>query len=264
MLGSALAAGTGYVLKEPSQWCWGFLLGLAPALLTLWFRRALHEPEGFRRGQDASAPRTGQLAELLGDPQWRGGAWLGLGLATVGLATFWGVFAYGPDLAGSVLPTSATAADRQQAGSFAYGLMNFTGGALGLLAFAPLAAWKGRRFAFAFYQLGALVIVPATFLGVTTSAQALIWLPVLAFFVLGLHAGYAVYLPELFPTRLRDGCELRLQRRPVARRRGTFWRGTIAAHLGLRWAVVAMSGLFVVGLALLIVAPETKGKDLIE
>ena len=43
-----------------------------------------------------------------------------------------------------------------------------------------------------------------------------------------------------------------------------FGRGTIAAHLGLRWAVVAMSGLFVVGLALLIVAPETKGKDLIE
>ncbi len=265
VLGSILASITGVVLKEPGQWRWGFLLGLAPALLTLWFRQALHEPAGWQRTRETATNQTGRLSELLGDPQWRGRALLGLGLASVGLATFWGVFAYGPDLAGSVLKAGATDGDRQQAGSFAYLLMNFTGGALGLLAFAPLAAWKGRRFAFAAYQLGALVVVPATFLGVTTYNQALVFLPIMAFFVLGLHAGYAVYLPELFPTRLRaTGSSFCFNVGRVLGAGMLLVRGSLAASLGLRLAVVAMSGLFVVGLALLMIAPETKGKDLIE
>ena len=88
-------------------------------------------------------------------------------------------------------------------GSRAYLLMNFTGGLLGLLCFAPLASWRGRRFAFAVYHVGAAIVAPVTFLGASTYAQALCLLPVMAFFVLGMHAGYAIYFPELFPTRLR-------------------------------------------------------------
>ena len=36
-------------------------------------------------------------------------------------------------------------------------------------------------------------------------------------------------------------------------------RGTLGAAIGLRWAVVAMSGLFWVGLVILFFAPETRG-----
>ena len=81
--------------------------------------------------------------------------------------------------------------------------MNFTGGLLGLLAFAPLASLRGRRFAFAVYHVGAAVSAPVAFLGARSFGQALWLLPVMAFFVLGMHAGYAIYFPELFPTRLR-------------------------------------------------------------
>src|SRR4051795_3621471 len=45
VLGVALASWTGMVLNEPGQWRWGFLLGLAPALLVLWIRTSLSEPE---------------------------------------------------------------------------------------------------------------------------------------------------------------------------------------------------------------------------
>src|SRR5207244_6503062 len=115
----------------------------------------------------------------------------------------------------------------------------------GLLAFAPLAAWWGRRLAFVAYHMGAAIVVPVTFLGASTYGQTLVLLPVLAFFVVGMHAGYAIYLPELFPTRLRaTGSSFCFN---VGRLLGAAMllvRGALGARLGLRQAVVTMASLF--------------------
>jgi MFS family permease len=276
VLGGVLASGTGMVLNQPNQWRWGFLVGLAPSLLIVWIRMSLSEPE---RWEEAHAKRvdeaseTGILRELLGDPRWRFRALIGLALATVGLATYWSIFAWGPELAATVLGPNATKPQRQAGGSQAYLIMNVTGGLLGLLSFAPVASWKGRRFAFMVYHLGALVLVPITFLGVQTYQQALWLLPAMGFFVVGMHAGYAIYFPELFPTRLRaTGSSFCFN---VGRATGAailFVRGSIRTELGthygaeygLRYAVVAMSSLFLVGLVLLVFAPETRGQKLPE
>jgi hypothetical protein len=143
--------------------------------------------------------------------------------------------------------------------------MNFTGGLVGLLAFAPLAARRGRRFAFAAYHLGALVLVPWTFLGARTYAQALAMLPVMAAFVVGMHAGYAVYFPELFPTRLRaTGSSFCFNLGRVLAAALLLVRGLLGARFDLRTGAVVMSSLFLVGLALLAVAPETRDQALPE
>ena len=143
--------------------------------------------------------------------------------------------------------------------------MNFTGGLAGLLLFAPITMATNRRIAFAFYHLGALIVVPITFLGCQTYWQAMIMLPVLAFFVVGMHAGYAIYFPELFPTRLRaTGASFCFN---VGRLVSAFMllvRGELRDMLGLRWAVTAMASLFLVGLILLLFAPETKDQELQE
>jgi predicted MFS family arabinose efflux permease len=283
VLGVALASGTGMVLNQPNQWRYGFLVGLAPALLILWIRMSLREPERWQaakqevEGEMASAPsptpdkhpasghELGSLSELLGDPRWRFRALLGLALASVGLATYWGIFALGPDLAREVIGKSVSAAQKQTAASWAYLLMNFTGGLFGLLAFAPLASWKGRRFAFVVYHLGALVTVPITFLGAQTYTQALWLLPTMAFFVVGMHAGYAIYFPELFPTRLRaTGSSFCFNLGRILGAVILLVRGELRAWLGLRHAVVAVSSLFLVGLVLLAFAPETRGQNLPE
>jgi hypothetical protein len=134
-----------------------------------------------------------------------------------------------------------------------------------LLAFAPLAAWLGRRKAFAAYLVGSLVMAVATFLGAHSYGQALALLPVMAFFVVGLHAGYAIYFPELFPTRLRaTGSSFGFNLGRLLGAAMLLVRGALGATLGLRIAVVAMASLFVVGLGLLLVAPETKGAPLPE
>ncbi len=286
VLGTGLASLTGMLFQDPGAWRWGFLLGLLPALLVLWIRAAISEPERWaslrrsradatnavtRTGEGATVSSTterrprGELRELFGSGPWRSRAFVGLGLATIGLATFWGIFAWSPELAGTILGAGLPEPSRQQMGSRAYLLMNFTGGLLGLLAFAPLATWRGRRFAFAVYHIGAGVMAPVCFLGATTYAQALWLLPVMAFFVLGMHAGYAIYFPELFPTRLRaTGSSACFNLGRVLGAVILLVRGTIGAALGLRWAVVAMSGLFWVGLLILMVAPETRGKELPE
>jgi hypothetical protein len=207
----------------------------------------------------------GSLAELLGDPRWRARALLGLGLASVGLATYWGIFAWGPELVREVLGPNVPDEKRQAASSLAYLLMNFTGGLLGLLGFAPLASWRGRRFAFLVYHLGAIVLVPWTFLGARTYAQALVLLPVMAFFVVGMHAGYAIYFPELFPTRLRaTGSSFCFNLGRLLTAGLLLLRGALGERFDLRSAVVTMASLFLVGLALLTVAPETRGRPLPE
>jgi MFS family permease len=267
VLGGGLASLTGWFLVGPGAWRWGFLIGLAPALLVLWIRLGLREPETWSEARRRAGRSTelGSLAELLGDARWRPRALLGLGLASVGLGTYWGIFAWAPELVGEVLGPSVSASERQASASLAYLLMNFTGGLAGLLAFAPLASWRGRRFAFATYHVGALLFVLLTFLGARTYAQTLWMLPVMAFFVVGMHAGYAIYLPELFPTRLRStGSSFCFNLGRLLVVGLLLVRGALGSSLGLRPAVVLMASLFLVGLGLLAFAPETRGQALPE
>jgi MFS family permease len=289
VLGSGLAALAGVVFAGPGAWRLGFLLGLAPALLVLWIRLAMSEPKRWAAARTAMQPvavdsgalvpadglaaraaapeaaRLGDLGELIGTQPWRGRALLGLAMASIGLATYWGIFAWSPELVGEVLGQRVPAAQRQAAGSLAYLVMNFTGGLLGLLCFAPLASWRGRRFAFAVYHVGAALLAPAAFLGAGSFGQSLSLLSAMAFFVLGVHAGYAIYFPELFPTRLRaTGSSACFNLGRVLGALILLVRGTLGATLGLRWAVVVMSGLFWIGLLIVLHAPETHGCELPE
>jgi MFS family permease len=282
VLGAGLASLTGWLLNGAGEWRWGFLLGLTPALLVLWIRLSLRESGRWQQVQQSSrrqpatgdttsgmaSPsnlRLGSLKELLGDPRWRPRALLGLGLATVGLATYWGIFAWGPELIDEVLGPSVTQESRQASRSLAYLLMNFTGGLLGLMSFAPLAAWKGRRFGFVVFHLGSIALVPLTFLGAHSRTAALCLLPLMAYFVVGMHAGYAIYFPELFPTRLRaTGSSFCFNLGRVLAAGLIVIRGILGTRFDFRWAVVAMTGLFVIGLALLAIAPETRGQALPE
>jgi predicted MFS family arabinose efflux permease len=278
VLGGAIASATGYVLSDPHSWRYGFLVGLTPALLILWIQMSLTEPERWQAvkhkveaepAEDAvDAPKRralGSVAELLCDRRWRYRALLGLALASVGLGTYWGIFAWGPELAREVLGDGVSKARRQEAGSVAYLLMNFTGGLFGLLSFAPIASSKGRRFAFMLFHVGSLVMVPVTFLGAQTYAQTLWLLPIMAFFVVGMHAGYAIYFPELFPTRLRaTGSSFCFNLGRLGGAGILLGGGALGTAYGLRHGVVAVSSVFLVGLILLFFAPETKGQNLPE
>lgn len=265
ILGTWLAALAG--LAVGAEWRYAYLLGVVPALLVLWVRTSLEEPERWKQTEQTGG-RRGSLIDLLSDPRWAGPAVLGLLLAAVGLGTFWGVTVAGQDLAREMLVRTGTPPEAaEQQAKFAYGIVQALGGGLGLLSFGPLAERLGRRRAFALMHVLAFLIVPVTCFGPQTYMQLLCLLPVFGFCTLSIHAGYAIYFPELFPNHLRaTGTGVcfnggRLVAAPIL-----VFSGNLKALPGMNlpWAVSLLGGLFLLGLVLLVFLPETKGRPLPE
>lgn len=261
ILGTWMAAIAGLAVAD--QWRYAYLVGVVPALLVFWVRRGIEEPKRWQQTSTTTLAR-GSLRALFGVRRWAVHAVLGLLLASIGLGTFWGVTVAGQDLAREVLVKSGTSEKvANEKAKFAYGIVQTVGGGLGLLSFGPLAERVGRRSAFALFHLLAFAIVPITCYGPQTYPQMLAILPLFGFLTLGIHAGYAIYFPELFPDHLRaTGVGIcfnggRLLAAPVL-----WFSGELKARLGLQLAVSLLALLFLFGLVLLLFLPETKGKPL--
>ena len=262
VFGTWLAALAGLLVN--TQWRYAYLIGVLPALLVLWVRASIKEPESWRKTERESRKR-GSFRELFGG-QWARPAILGLLLAAVGLGTFWGVVVAGQDLTQSLLERNGVAEEEAaQRAKFAYGIVQATGAGLGMICFGPLAARLGRKMAFVLMHLGALAIVPIACYVPSSYEQMLAILPVYGFFTVGIHAGYAIYFPELFPGHLRaTGAGVcfnggRLLAAPIL-----LSSGELKAALGLQNAICVLSLLFLFGIVLLLFLPETKGRPLPE
>jgi MFS family permease len=252
-----------------TDWRYAYLFGIVPALLILWVRATVREPEQWKakasQGKDA---QLGSFKDLLLNPRWNRNAFLGMALAAVGLGTFWAVGIATQDLAREMLTkTGMSAEEAGQKAKFAYGIVQTTGGGIGLLAFGPLCARFGRRRAFIVMQLLAFVIVPITCYGPQSYQQLLFILPVYGFLTLGIHAGYAIYFPELFPTHVRaTGTSFcfnggRILAVPILWLSGEL-KG--AGTVDLRLAITALGSLFLVGAFIMLFLPETNRQELIE
>ncbi len=300
----AIAAGTWIIANPIFQsetypslpWRVGFALGVVPSFLIIWIRRSLHEPESWQqakqRSQGDDSQRLGTILDLFRG-ELRTKTLVGVGLAAVGLATFWGAHIYGKDIlrrdvesgflaeAGPeaiasvgaerkefLKPNSLRIKRWEMFGMF----LVTTGGGLGLLAFGPLSESIGRRGAFLFFHLGGLASALLVFRVLEGINTLLIALPIFGFLTLGMHAGYAIYFPELFPTRLRGtggGFCFNFGRviaAPILVLRGLLREDVANGGWGLSLedAASILSLLFFVGAVLLIFAPETKGEDLPE
>lgn len=247
-------------------WRAGFLLGVVPSLLIIWIRVSLREPERWLKAQSTSGEAKASVGQLFGHGLLRR-TLVGVGLAAVGLATFWGTHIYGKDVFQQAYQQSTGEQDpevlkrMEMLGMF----LVTTGGGLGLIAFGPICERLGRRGAFLFFHVGGLAASLALFKQVSGITAVAALLPVFGFLTLGMHAGYAVYFPELFPTRLRSTgggfCFNvgRILAAPIL-----FLSGWMQTKLGLGMANAAalLSLLFALGVLLLLFAPETKGQDL--
>ena len=285
-VGAASLAG----IVAGTNWHIAYLVGILPAALVLIVRIYIREPDRWKKARarehaaqhaegltsgpshptgatpDYAAPQVptpGGLGEIWTNPEYRRRAILGLLLAAVGLAGYWGVFVAGQELVVSMLTRhGASAAVAREKGQFAYGMILNIGVAVGLFSMGPLCAWLGRKRAFVMMQIGALIITPLTCFAPSTYMQLLLILPIFGFFVVGMHAGYAVYFPELFPTRQRaTGAGLcfnggRLVAAPM------LWFSAwlkASPNMDLRAAVSLLGLIYVAGIVLVLMMPETKG-----
>ncbi len=269
IFGTWMAAIAGIAVAE--HWRYAYLIGVIPAFLILIVRWKVKEPEKWRAKREAQKKgeaELGSFKDLLGNRQWNGRAFLGMGLAAVGLGTFWAVTVAGQDLARSMLLASGVAPDVAAGkAKFAYGILQTAGGGLGLLAFGPLSAHFGRRRTFIWMHVIALVVVPITCFVPQSYGQLLFVLPFFGFFTLGMHAGYAVYFPELFPTHLRaTGTSFCFNGGRIVAVPVLFFSGWLKSQEGMDFglAVTLLGTLYIVGVILMAFLPETKGQELPE
>jgi MFS family permease len=148
-------------------------------------------------------------------------------------------------------------------------MINF-GAFFGMFGFGMLAERFGRKTSFAIALVAAFASTAAVFRFLNEFWEIFVLVPLMGFCQLSLFAGYAIYFPELFPTRLRStgtsfcynvgrfvaAAGPLVQAKLIERYAGT--------ENSLREAGFAMCGVFLVGLLVLPFLPETKGKPLPE
>ena len=264
--GFLLAAVISLLLRDYG-WRPMFVVGVAPALVALLVRLWVREPERWVKARaeerHAGEARPSKLAELFAPGLLRS-TLAGSGLAFVAVFGLWGATNWTPTLI-RALPDlhGLGASELTSRVSYATILLN-VGALAGYFSFGPLADRAGRRRVFALMCLGSLVMLPLTFLTPRTYAQVLLLLPLLGFFNNGIFSGFAIYLPELYPTRIRaTGAGFCFNIGRVLASVGPFVTGYLVTVLGsFGLAASAVASIYLVGLLILPFAPETKGQPL--
>jgi MFS family permease len=255
-----------------------FLMGGLPALLAIFVFRKLKEPEQWTKAK-AEKKKLGSMGELLTDPRWRHNTIIGMLLAFAGVVGLWGIGFFSFDLLSSVLDKSLRAqgmAENLIAGKKTFwtgiaSLLQNAGAFFGIYVFTRVTHYTGRRKAFAISFLAAMGITAFTFWNLKTFSDIMWMIPLMGFCQLALFGGYAIYLPELFPTRLRStGTSFCYNVGRFVAALGPLTLGLLTSRVyagypePMRYAGVTMCLVFLIGLAALPFAPETKGKPLPE
>ena len=290
ILGSMQIDGT---LGDYKPWKIMFLIGIIPALLVVLIQSRLKEPEAWKQARaDHRAgvgKQLGSFKELFGDPRWRSRAIFGVLLAFAGVVGLWGIGFFTPDLQAYVFNKAfqAEAVEQGLTGPAAEGyvagrkavwagwtsmLLNI-GAALGIFAFSWLTPHLGRRPTFALAFVAAAASTILVFWKLEQFSDVFWMLPLMGFCQLALFGGYAIYFPELFPTRLRaTGTSFCYNVGRLVAATGPLALGllTTTIYAGydhpwpFRYAGITMCSVFLIGLAVLPFLPETKDKPLPE
>jgi MFS family permease len=149
-------------------------------------------------------------------------------------------------------------------------LMINIGAFFGMFGFGALAQKIGRKPTFALGFVAAFISTVAVFWFLTDFWQIFVMVPIMGFCQLSLFAGYAIYFPELFPTRLRStGTSFCYNVGRFIAALGPLVKAYLESVFSntpepLRYAGVTMCLVFLVGLLVLPFLPETRGKPLPE
>lgn len=282
-VGNMMAAGITFGLGNMTeQWRTAYFIGALPALLVLWIRKTVREPEKWKHARESSAAEEfGNIAQLFSIPHLRRNTIAATLMAAAGVGALWGVGFFSADLMHTELKEAfpdnsvrgkmvSTVFFLQQVGAF-----------IGLYTFAVVSERLNRKKAFYLWWVLAWISIPLFFWGVANSGSAayqrgLLLAPILGFCSLGPFAGYSIYFPELFPTRLRAtglGFCYNAARILAAFAPFTLGKlssvfatqgGTVATSGGLPMAATVVTSIYIFGFIGTALGPETKGTELPE
>jgi MFS family permease len=260
-IGYILAAVLTVVILPHTGWRTLFLIGIAPALLTLWIRRNVQEPEIWRTRSSSGARGINHgLSEILHAPLLRHAA-LGSAVTMAVLFAYWGLFTWMPSFLAR--PVAQGGAGFGIVKSSAWIIPMQVGAFFGYTTFGFFADRLGRRPVFALFLICAAALVPIYGRLAQHEWVLLVLGPLVGFFGHGYFSVFGAMLSELFPTHLRataQGAVYNLGRAFSALAPYTI--GLLADSYGLGSALGITSAFFLIGAAMIFTLPETRGRDL--
>ena len=263
----------------PGAWRIMYLIGVLPALFALWIRAGIPESKPWER-TDASRRRAREraqngvalgaedqaltrftLSDLFTDPQHRRHAILAFLLSLTTTLAWWGISTWVPPFIGSVAAKVGLPA--QQWASYAGLTYNF-GAVLGYASFGFLADRFGRKPMTMLFFAMALVLTPVLFLWTQDLQLLLVAAALNGYFSLGQYSWMPVWLPELFPTRIRaTGMALAFNAPRFIAVLGPLIAGNLIVYFGgFGYAATIVASIYLLGLAAAPFLTETRGQPL--
>jgi MFS family permease len=260
-VGYGVAAAVVAIVLPTLGWRGVFFIGVLPALITLWIRRKISEPEIWVRSQkEAKTSQESISIWTIFKPPYLKPALIATLMNAGTMFAWWGLFTWIPSYL--KLPIEQGGAGLTVVGSSVWIIVLTIGQWVGYVTFGFVADYLGRKKAYLIYLLTATVLVPIY--GATTDPTTLLILgPFLAFFGTGYFSGFGAISAELFPTRIRvtaQGLTYNIGR--VASAIAPFAVGQLAKTYGLGMAFNITAAAYFFSAVMAMFLPETKGKKL--
>jgi MFS family permease len=245
--------------KLHQNWRMVFIVGVLPALVTLWIRRSVPESEMWKQ-QKAQAQTKAPFSEIFSPSLRRNTVFLLL-LNIFGLFAWWGLFSWMPPYLTLPVEKGGRGFSMMNTATLLVTL-NLVGMFPGYLCYGWVADKLGRRLSLIIYTLCAAGMIPL-YAAARQQWIILILGALVGFFGTGFFAGSGIIGSELFPTRVR------------ARALGFTYNGARALSCvapytigwvgdkkGLSAAFLLCAIAFVLTAVMASQLPETKGKQL--
>ena len=242
------------------SWRWVLVAGAIPAVLSLAIRRFVPEPERWVtvRNAESRTTATATFAAIFKpDMRWR--TVVGALVASSFMIGCWGGLTLLPSWIQQMVKASGGTNGVQMT---SYAFMNMMVGAV--LGYATLIwtteAW-GRRWSYFVFNIASLASSLYLFWYISDLNELLWFMLVYGYFVIGGFGTFAVYLPELFPTRVRaTGQGFCWNAARSATAIGPLIAGWLVAQFGsFPAAACAVSFAYIVGAVMIWFGPETRG-----
>jgi MFS family permease len=266
-----------YGLVGGYGWRVVFFVGVVPALLLAVMRRRMMEPDRFTEVRQRRIAIQAGTQQEAGDrafmrfvpmqlftPELRRNTIVGLLFGLGSLLAIWTTNIWLPTILSLMVQRSGIVG-AATVRFVSQGMMIWSmGGIVGYIAFGFIAEAIGRRATITLYSAGTIAAGLTLYLGLDTFDYYPYVLPVFGYFVFGTFSGFAIYLPELFPTHVRStavGFTTGTAR--VVTSFGPLVAGLMAAAFGSFNRVTAVMTCFaVLSIIAMALGRETKGEGL--
>jgi MFS family permease len=242
------------------RWGWRvvFFIGVLPALLTIWVRRYVREPELWLCRGESTRDRA-RLSDVFRD----GRAGVTVAVTAMNACTLFAWWGFNLWLPGFLSAAPAAGGIGLSATGMSWFIIAMQVGMwFGYITFGYVSDIVGRKRAYVAYLVTAGVLI-AIYASLRMPVALLVLGPFVAFFATGYFSGFGAVTAEIYPTAIRataQGFTYNLGR--IASAAAPFTVGTLAQSRGFDVALSITSVAFMVAAVLWFWIPETKGREL--